>query len=422
VDGRPLGSGYRLGMRELQTQSTSSAPPAFKPSENGLAKERRMNELLPERRHILFLFSDTGGGHRSAAEAIIEALEKDFGDEVTTKMVDIFQDYAPPPFHRAQQIYSTVVRVPQAWGLGYRLSNGHRRAYLLTSSLWPYVRKSARQLVNQNPSDLIVSVHLLANAPVLSALGSSRPPFVTVVTDLVTTHALWYHRRTDLCLVPTRQAFLKALENGLDPKRVKVVGLPVAEKFCEPLCDPQELRRQLGWPLDRPVILLVGGGDGMGPIDKTAHAIDDSRLPVTLVIIAGRNRALKASLDTKTWSLPVFIYGFVREMPQFMQAADILVTKAGPGTITEAFNAGLPLILYSRLPGQEDGNVSYVVSEGAGVWAPSADLIVSALRSWIENPEKRKQAADVSHSLARPQAARDIAQILVDQIRIKVRQ
>jgi 1,2-diacylglycerol 3-beta-galactosyltransferase len=381
-----------------------------------------MNKLLPERRNILFLFSDTGGGHRSAAEAIIEALEKDFGDEVSTKMVDIFQDYAPPPFNRAQEIYSKVVRVPQAWGLGYRLSNGNKRSYLLTSSLWPYYRKSARKLVIQNPSDLIVSVHPLANAPVLSVLRSKRLPFVTVVTDLVTTHALWYHRRADLCLVPTQQALMKALENGLDPERVRVIGLPVAEKFCVPSCDPLELHRNLCWPLDRPVVLLVGGGDGMGPIKKTARAIAVSGLPVTLVVITGRNRALKIDLEAETWPMPVFVYGFVREMPQFMLAADILVTKAGPGTITEAFNAGLPLILYSRLPGQEDGNVSYVVSEGAGIWAPNSDLIVSAISSWIANPEKRRQAADASRRLARPHAARDIAQILVDQIRIKVRQ
>ena len=84
--------------------------------------------------------------------------------------------------------------------------------------------------------------------------------------------------------------------------------------------------------------------------------------------------------------IPTKIYGFVREMPEFMRAADILVTKAGPGTISEAFIAGLPMILYSRMPGQEDGNVTYVVEKGAGVWAPEADLVVDTLRSWLEQP------------------------------------
>jgi 1,2-diacylglycerol 3-beta-galactosyltransferase len=101
-------------------------------------------------------------------------------------------------------------------------------------------------------------------------------------------------------------------------------------------------------------------------------------------------------------------------MPDFMRAADILVTKAGPGTISEALNAGLPMILYSRLPGQEDGNVNYVVSEGAGVWAPTPEQIVASLRLWINHPIERSQAAAACRRLARPQAARRIAQILAD--------
>jgi 1,2-diacylglycerol 3-beta-galactosyltransferase len=378
-----------------------------------------MSQRPTERPQILFLFSDTGGGHRSAAEAIIEALQLEVGDQVATKMVDFFKDYTPAPFNRVPVWYPQMVRLPQAWGLGYRLSNGNRRARFLTTTVYPYVRRNMRQLVKHHPSDLIVSVHPLANAPVLRALGKSRPPFITVVTDLVTTHALWYNRRTDLCIVPTEQAGQRAYRNGLKSHQVKIVGLPVAERFCTPLGDKIELRQQLGWPQDLPIILLVGGGDGMGPIRKTAQAIAASGMPAALAIIAGRNQALKESLEAESWPMPTFVYGFVREMPTFMRAADILVTKAGPGTITEAINAELPIILYSRLPGQEEGNVEYVVSEGVGVWAPQPNLIVSALWDWIKYPEKRQKAILACRRLARPHAAREIAQILVEHVGIE---
>jgi 1,2-diacylglycerol 3-beta-galactosyltransferase len=369
-----------------------------------------------ERPHVLFLFSDTGGGHRSAAQAIIEALNLIYSDQITTSMVDIFKDYAPQPLNRLPDLYPRIVKVPQAWELGYHLSDGHRRARILTAGAWPYVRRRVRSLVAQNPSDLIVSVHPLANAPVLRALGSRHAPFVTVVTDLVTTHALWYHRRTDLCLVPTEIAYQRALACGLHPTQVRVVGLPVADRFCQPAGDRNALRQRLGWPQDRPVILLVGGGEGMGPLEKVAHAIAGARLPAALVIIAGRNKELKARLETYSWEIPSMVYGFVQEMPDFMQAADILVTKAGPGTISEAFNAGLPMVLYSRLPGQEDGNVTYVTSQGAGVWAPHTDQIVAALQDWIFHSDHRLAAAAACHRLARPAAARQIAQILADQL------
>ncbi len=214
--------------------------------------------------HILFLFSDTGGGHRSAAEAIIEAIHLQYKNQITTKMVDIIKQYGPPPINKLPDLYPQMVRVPRAWGLGYRLSDGHRRARLLTASAWPYVRRSIRSLIEQNPSDLIVSVHPLATAPVLRALGRDRPPFITVVTDLVSTHALWYHRRTDLCIVPTEAARLRGVQNGLRPDQLLTIGLPVADRFCQLTSDRDTLRARHGWPFDRKLILLVGGGEGMG--------------------------------------------------------------------------------------------------------------------------------------------------------------
>lgn len=367
---------------------------------------------LDKKSKILFLFSDTGGGHRSAAEAIIEALKLEFGERFNTEMVDIFKQYAPEPLNRMPDWYPYFVKLPQAWGLGYRLSNGRRRARFISASAWPYVRQNIRNLVAQHPSDLIVSVHPLANEPVLRALGPNRPPYITVVTDLVTTHAFWYHKQTDLCIVPTASAAERALKFGLKPEQVRLVGLPVADRFCQPPGDRQVLKASLGWPQDRPMVLLIGGGDGMGPLEQMAHAIATGCPKVALTVVTGRNQALKQRLSAERWSIPTFIYGFVREMPDFMRAADILVTKAGPGTISEALIARLPMILYSRLPGQEDGNVSYVVAEGAGKWAPKPEEVVETIQHWLLSADERRQAVQACERLARPEAARQIARIL----------
>jgi 1,2-diacylglycerol 3-beta-galactosyltransferase len=377
-----------------------------------------MADLPPNRPHILFLFSDTGGGHRSATEAIIEALKLEFNDRITTQMVDIFLDIAPRPLNYMPKWYPYMVRVPEVWGLGYRMSNGTRRARMLVEGAYPYVRRSLRKVINQNPADMIVSLHPLANDPFLHALGEHHPPFITVVTDLVTTHALWYHEAVDLCVVPTEAAYQRALLAGLRPEQVKIIGLPVADRFCQPTGDPQALRQKLGWPQDRLVVLLLGGSEGMGPLEKTALAIAKANLPITLVVIAGRNVELKQHLEAYQWPMETRIYGFVHEMPDFMRAANILVTKAGPGTISEALNAGLPMILFSRLPGQEDGNVDYVISEGVGVWAPKTSYIVSALHAWITHPKQLELAAEACCQAARPEAAREIARILANRLGI----
>jgi 1,2-diacylglycerol 3-beta-galactosyltransferase len=359
--------------------------------------------------HIVFYFSDTGGGHRSAAEAIIETLQAEYGDSFTAEMVDFFKEYAPPPFRQMPDLYPEMVKAPRLWQASFYATDGRAQARFITTSLWPVARNAIRRLVRDHPADLIVTVHPIATSFALRALGRNRPPFFTVVTDLVTTHALWFDTRADRIFVPTEMARQRALFNKVPAEKLEVAGLPVAARYCVPAGNQRTLRKKLGWPLDKPIALLVGGGDGMGPLSTTARAIDESGLDLGLVIVCGRNEKLKAHLESETWENPVFIHGFTRDLPDFMRAADIIVTKAGPGTIAEALNANLPIILYAKLPGQEDGNVTFVESEGAGIWAPSSQLVVRALTRWICRPQERAAVIENARRVARLDSAQRIA-------------
>jgi len=278
---------------------------------------------------ITFLFSDTGGDHRAAAEAIIEAIHAEYGDAVVTTMVDFLKDYAPLPFNHLPDIYSDLVKVPELWGAFFDISDGQAQARFVTSAFWPYVRHAFRRLVREHHSEVLVSVHPIVNSFALRALGKNRPPFITVVTDLVSTHALWYDRRSALILVPTEMARQRALECAMPPEKVCVVGQPVSMRYSAPVGDKQMLREKLGWPQDKPTILLVGG-EGMGPLAETARAIDESGLDVALIIVAGRNTKLEAELKEATWENPAFIYGFVHDMPDFTcKTLDLETTPGG---------------------------------------------------------------------------------------------
>jgi 1,2-diacylglycerol 3-beta-galactosyltransferase len=360
-------------------------------------------------RKITFLCAETGGGHRSAASSIIEALNTYHGDKnFEISLVDIFKDYAPRPLDRVDRFYAQVAKTPKAWGISYRWTDSRRRAQLLHQAAWPYVRRSMDRLLRENESDLLVSVHFASNA-LLRALGPRRPAYMTVVTDLVTTHALWYDRRVDQCLVPTEAARRRALECGLSPDQVHTTGLPVSSTFTDVPGDWLSLRQQLGWPVDRPVVLLVGGGDGVGPVYSLARTIAASGLPLTLAIVTGRNTRLQKRLEEQSWEVPTHIYGFARNMPQLMAASDILLSKAGPGTLSEAFQMGLPVILYHCLPGQEEGNVQHVLDGSAGIWAPHTQQVLDALSHLIDDPQARRFMAAASFALARPEASRDVA-------------
>src|SRR5512143_1303716 len=134
--------------------------------------------------HILFLFSDTGGGHRSAAEAIIEALTNDYGDAFTAEMVDFYKRFGPGPMRRMPELYPEMVKARRLWQASFYATNGRAQARLMTASLWPLMRSTMRKIVRMHPADAIVTVHPLANTFALMALGPKRPPFFTVVTDL----------------------------------------------------------------------------------------------------------------------------------------------------------------------------------------------------------------------------------------------
>lgn len=362
-------------------------------------------------KRIVFLFSDTGGGHRSAAEAIIEALDLEFPGLFECEMVDFFEDYAPPPLNMAGPIYPVMSRMDHLWEFSFNVSDDADRMRVIYSMFWPYIRLPIYRLVERHPCDLFVSVHPLINIPLLRALRKRQVhnPYIIVVTDLVSTHTAWFTDDATQIIIPTHQAVRSAGQANVNPDKLKIIGLPVADRFCHPAGRCEDVRGRLGWPADKLVVLLVGGGEGMGPLEEIAREINTAGLDLALVIITGRNQKLQAALKKMRWHIPAFIYGFVNEMPDFMQAADILLTKAGPGTISEALIAGLPIILYHRISGQEEGNVSYVIDEGAGVWAPDTEDIIQTLRHWVKHPAEREKAVENARRLARPNASRDIA-------------
>ncbi len=366
-------------------------------------------------KNIVIFFTDAGGGHRSAGDAIAEALTAWHGPEAQVKLVDGLKHYAPYPFNRFPAWYPPLSRRRRLWKLIFQVTDGEGRSRLLTLLTWPYIRRAVRRLLTENPADVYVVVHWIFLAPMLRLLGRRRPPVVTVVTDLISGTGFWCHHDADLCIVPTEPAKTRALHHGMPAEKVRVVGLPVASRLCLPPGNKTQNRAKVGWGTDQPAVLVVGGGEGMGPLFEISQAISKSGLRCELAIIAGRNQVLQQRLQNAEWNVPAHIYGFVTNMPDLMRAADVIITKAGPGTICEAFNAGLPIILYDYIPGQEAGNVDYVVDHGAGLWAPDSQAVISALQGWI-GPEARPgalaQAAANSQDLARPEAAKQIAELI----------
>lgn len=360
------------------------------------------------------MHTGAGGGHTSAAKAVIEALHNRYGDQVTCEMVDVLKDYAPKPLDLAPEAYSQMLKSPQFYRQIYELGDGKRRSKLLTKSITLYARRQTNLLLNQNPADCIVSTFHFANAPVLDALAKrGHPiPFIAIITDLVTIPAVWFDARAELSVVGTEPAYHQALIAGIPKERLKRIGLPVSPRFVATE-DKSAVRRKLGWPVNRQIVLLMAGGAGVGPLRSFGEAIVTSGLSATPVIVTGKNKRLASSLRKQAWAGSALIYDFVDDMPEFMQAADILVTKAGPGTIIEALNTNLPMIIYSRIPGQEEGNVEYVTHSGAGYWAPKKNELITTLRYLLNDQDALDRARAATKRLSNPRAADSIAKLVI---------
>jgi UDP-N-acetylglucosamine:LPS N-acetylglucosamine transferase len=230
-----------------------------------------------------------------------------------------------------------------------------------------------------------------------------------VVTDLASGHAAHFAAGLDACLVPTEQACRQALQWGLPSDKVIITGQPVWPNLRERMAGGAAMRASLGLRDDMPVALMMGGGDGMGAVAPTARAIIHSALKLQLIVVCGRNESLRAELEAMPARMPLRVLGFVDTIPELMGASDILISKSGTLTLCEGLLAGLPILMYDAIPGQEDGNVDYLTQGGAGVFCPTPRAVVDQLRVWLDDPALLARMREAALRLAQPDAAFNVA-------------
>ena len=368
---------------------------------------------------VLILTCDSGGGHRSVADALAGALEHLYPGGYRFHIKDIMADCFAFPLSTAGGAYGPVVnRLPRAWGLLWHSTNGKRRSPLLLRLVAPLAYGKLTRILGDTQPEIIVSTHPWSNhlpAWLLQRLNLSIP-LVTVVTDPVSIHHWWLCPEVDLCLVPTEQAQRQAIAAGLPPQKVRIVGLPVGLEFIGELSDKREARRRLGLAPETPTILVTGGGDGMGSVFPAARAVARTAPDIQLVVVAGRNQALKGRLEAISLGVPTTVVGFVDNMAELMSAADLLITKAGPSTISEALARGLPMVISGALRGQEEGNVDWALKTGAAMLTTNAQELTSVIQSLLRDGRHAlTRMAEKARQAATPEAAL-LAAKLIDQV------
>ena len=371
---------------------------------------------------LLFLVGDTGGGHRSAAKAVAQALDQACPGRFAPFIYDPLRGPDAPRWLRwLTGLYGPCIRIaPWLWGVLWRaVSSPRALGWLRRTLMSPAYRSVAWAVATWRPA-VIVSFHPLTAEPAVRVRdrGAALLPVITVITDLVTAHLSWRDAAVDRVIVPSAAIAGRCAQDGTPEGHCVETGLPVAAEFCRtPASAPERhaLRRSLGLS-GRFLVVVTGGGEGSGGIYRRTVAILREVQDVDVAVICGRNQRLRRRLTRlgERAEGRLTVHGFVDNMADWLRCANIVLGKAGPGTIAEATCCAAPLMLTSYLPGQEEGNVEFVVQAGAGSYAPRPRDLAAEIGRLRDDPAALAAMRAASARAGRPRAAADIAALLAE--------
>jgi processive 1,2-diacylglycerol beta-glucosyltransferase len=347
---------------------------------------------------ILLLSGPFGEGHKQAAQALLETCRLARPDAEPV-IVD-FMEWTLPRLHGISKavFHQGVQKFPSVYGYLFR----HTRKGSTLSSLpgrlrWYGLKRIVKLLDEVDPSVVVCTFPLAAAAmSALKMAGLTDIPTVTVITDH-TDHSYWVHPGTDLYVVGSEKVRRGLSMSGVPDSRVEVTGIPVRPPFCAGTAGARRmaLRTKLGLSADKPVLLLMGGGYGMmheGMIRLMVNAARTGSMQV--VVVCGHNDKLRRKLEERLHSESasaangVRLTGFVRNMEEYMGAADLVVTKPGGLTTSEAIAMRLPMVLYRPLPGQEEDNADFLTGVQVAVRASDEGELEQLVGALIRQPDR----------------------------------
>jgi UDP-N-acetylglucosamine:LPS N-acetylglucosamine transferase len=340
----------------------------------------------PSRADVQIWTVGTGGGHRSVALALAQALRSRAQGQVSVALDDPTAIEIGRTARRLASAYGPLIRTsPAAWGILFRgfsrrgMSSGLDR--FLVRQLAPAMTKRMRLRSPQ----VVVTCHPLLGPPVQAAtasVGGAPVKRVTMMTDLVGGHQGWLSPEPDAILTATGQASQWCRAHGVPERLIRETGLPIDELLAQGPAGPaerSELRHRLGLDPDRFCVLLGGGAEGVGHLKRLASWVGSSGLPLQVVVVCGNNLRLLGWLRKHPAPVPTLALEFQPSLTPWLRAADAYVGKPGPSTLVEAAAAGLALLVTEGLPGQEEHNDEVVVAAGAALQVRHRDELLGLL-------------------------------------------
>ncbi len=370
-------------------------------------------------KRVLILSASAGAGHLRAAQAIERAFAISGAAEVVHNYDTL--EFTNPLFRKlySQAYLEMVNRMPEVLGWLYdQLDNPKRddRLQLAFDKLntGPFIK-----LLEELQPDITVCTHFLPSEIISWLIGQRRlnTRQAIVVTDF-DVHAQWLCTNYAHYFVPLDETRAHMEELGVPAGKISITGIPIDPVFAKPKAKTA-MRQKHGLKRDVPVILNSAGGFGVGRVDELMSSLLKLKHPAQIIAICGRNEELKARLDTVASGLSadthvsLKVVGYTTEMDEYMAAADLVVGKPGGLTTSESLACGLPMVIVSPIPGQEERNADHLLEEGAAIRCNNLPVLAYKIDKLLDAPSRLAAMRTNAKRLGKPRAAFEIVDKLV---------
>jgi processive 1,2-diacylglycerol beta-glucosyltransferase len=370
---------------------------------------------IAKKRRILLMYITKVSGHRSATVAIERSI-KEQNCDAEIMSINGF-GYTHPHLEKVvNRAYMGVIRrTPFIWDFLYDNPKIVKNTNAIKNYLHKTSHKRLSRLFSEFYPDTVVCTQAFPCGMVADYKMDHQQNFtlIAVLTDFLP-HSYWVNEGVDYYVVPSMEARDRLLTMGVAEDAIKLYGIPIRPRFAMQL-DKKPIADRLGLDLDIPTILIMGGGQGLGPIKQMVKSLLKIASPFQMIVLAGVNKKLQKWLQEvkRDSSKKLLVYEYTHHVDDLMEVASLIITKPGGMTTAESLAKGLPMIIVHPIPGQEMRNTDFLLEKGIGIRVDKAEEIGEEVELLLKSPERLESMSKAAYENAKPHAALDIAKLIL---------
>ncbi len=371
-------------------------------------------EKQPPRR-ILLMYITKVSGHRQATVALQKTIKQHI-PEAEVMSINGF-GYTYPILEKVvNKAYMGVIkRAPQIWDKMYDNPKLVKRSSLIKEFLNKKAHKKLAKLFDEFKPDTVICTQAFPCGMVAHFKTAYNAPItlIGVLTDFAP-HAYWLNKGVDYYIVPSEDAKERFMKAGIPAEAIRTFGIPIRMSFAEKL-NKQEIAAKLGLSPVIPTVLIMGGGQGLGPIKKVVKSLLKLNRKLQLIVIAGTNEKLMDWLEKtrQKTDKALVIYDYANNVPELMDLATLIISKPGGMTTSECLAKGLPMVIVNPIPGQEMHNTTFLIKKGIAIRVDEVKEIAAEVNALLDSPQRLAAMSKAAKEQGKPYAARDVAQLVL---------